>query len=260
MSLPLYLWAGVPFPVAIATLKVCAVLWTPISAFNYLRGRRINWRFMAAFSAVGLLGVYGGVHIVGTADTLILERVIGGFIIVLVVLVQLRGRLTPRAGGGASDARAGGRPGAEAARGADAERAGEAGDAGKAGDAGRMPGRGVTRALEYPSALAMGFYEAILGSGNGIFFAVLTGRTRRFDILTALGYYFATAFLWVLISALLYIRLGFVDVGVMIAGAAGSLLGGWGGSRYARSRGTGFTRTVFTVVGIILGLKMMLGL
>lgn len=234
MSLPLYLWAGVPLPVAIATLKICAVLWTPISAFNYLRGKHLDWRFMILFSAVGLLGVYGGVHIVGTADTDVLEPVVGLFIIALVAVVQLRHRITRRV-----RRRTEGCEEAEGTAGA---------------------GRWTTRLLEYLSALAMGFYESILGSGNGIYFAVLTGRTRRFDILTALGYYFAVAFLWVAISALLYIRLGFFDLYVMIAGAAGSLLGGWGGSRYARCRGTGFTRTVFTVVGIVLGLKMVVGL
>jgi uncharacterized membrane protein YfcA len=49
----------------------------------------------------------------------------------------------------------------------------------------------VRKLLVYPLAIALGFYESIFGSGNGILLAIITFFTRGYDFIDALGYYFA---------------------------------------------------------------------
>jgi len=218
ISLPIFLWAGVPLPTALATHKICAVFWTPVSAWNYLRKGRIEWGFLLIFAAFGLLGAYFGVQFVVHIDEQLLEPIIGGFILILVVYTWLHKDL---------------------------------------GLYRRRPESNTIKWWNYPVAIVMGFYESILGSGNGIVFTALTCRLRGFDFLSALGHYFAVAFFWVTFASFLYIERGFFDLSVAIAAVLGSLLGGYFGSRYARYRGNRFVKSIFLVVGFVLGIKML---
>ena len=61
INVPILLWMGASFPLAIATQKVSSILWFLPASFNYLKDRKINWIFLIIFSAIGLLGVYFGV-------------------------------------------------------------------------------------------------------------------------------------------------------------------------------------------------------
>lgn len=139
ISLPIFLWAGVPLPTALSIHKICAMFWTPVSAWNYLRKGRIEWGFLLIFAAFGLAGAYFGVQFVVHIDEQVLEPIIGGFILLLVVYTYLHKDLGLQ----------------------------------------YRPAKGtiVTRFI-YPAAVVMGFYESILGSGNGIVFTALTCRYR----------------------------------------------------------------------------------
>jgi len=221
ITLPIFLWAGISLPVSVAATKICALFWTPLSAYNYLKRRRIDWLFLLLFSALGLAGAYAGVQFVVDVNEDLLKPVIGGLIIALVVFSFFNKQL---------------------------------------GSARHQATSGLKRFIAYPAALAMGFYESILGSGNGIIFAALTCHTRGFDFITALGYYFGIAFFWVGFAALLYVQKGYYDIPIMAAASLGSIIGGYAGSRYARYRGNRFTKRVFITVGLILGIKMILGI
>ncbi len=221
ISLPIFLWAGVPMPTAISTHKICAMFWTPVSAWNYLRKGRIEWVFLLIFAVLGLAGAYFGVQLVVNIDEQVLEPVIGGFILLLVVYTYLHKDL------GLHNHPAVKKP--------------------------------IMTRFSYPVAVVMGFYEGILGSGNGIIFTALTCKIRGFDFLSALGHYFAVAFFWVTFSAFLYIEKGFFDATVAIAAVLGSLLGGYFGSRYAIYRGNRFVKSIFIVLGFILAIRMLVG-
>jgi len=220
ISLPIFLWAGVPLPTALSIHKICAMFWTPVSAWNYLKERRIEWGFLLIFAALGLAGAYFGVQFVVHIDEQVMEPLIGGFILLLVVYTWLHKDL---------------------------------------GLYRRSPESSATKWWSYPVAIVMGFYESILGSGNGIVFTALTCRVRGFDFISALGHYFAVAFFWVSFASFLYIEKGFFDATVAAAAVLGSLLGGYFGSRYARYRGNRFVKSIFIVVGLILGIKMLAG-
>ena len=103
----------------------------------------------------------------------------------------------------------------------------------------------------------MGFYESILGSGNGIIFTAITCRTRGYEFLTALGYYFGIAFFWVAFTAVLCSQKGYYDLRIMSAAVIGSLLGGYLGAKLAYRKGNRFTKKVFMIVGLFLGIRLI---
>ncbi|MFP4490964.1 MAG: sulfite exporter TauE/SafE family protein [Spirochaetaceae bacterium] len=218
ITVPLYIWAGVSLPVSIAANKVGAIFWTPIPAYNYLKDKKIDWAFLCLFAGIGLIGAYIGVQLVVLIDTEILKPVIGLFIVTLVLYMH-----THREIGLTSSAR----------------------------------GTTAHRVLFYPFALVMGLYESILGSGNGIIFTSVTCKTRGYDFITALGYYFGIAFFWGSFTALLYAHKGYFDLKVMAAAVLGSVIGGFSGSKIARYKGNSFTKKVFIVVGLLLGIRLI---
>lgn len=219
--LPLFLSMGLSFPLATAIQKVSAVFWAPTAAWNYLRGRKIDWPFVVLFTVIGLVGAYIGVKVVLGIDERILEVVVGILILLLVIHTVLQKH---------------------------------------AGLEEKFVTSRTRRLLAYPFALLMGFYESVFGSGNGILFAVVAMKTRGFDFIDALGHYFLIATFWVLFATLLLLMQGFYDIPLMLAGALGSIAGAYLGSAFARFKGNVFIRMVFAIVGTLLGLKLLLGL
>lgn len=221
LTIPVYLWTGMSLPLAIAINKISAVFFTPISAYNYIKDRKINWIFLLLFSFFGLLGAYLGVQFVLNTDDGILKFIIGLIIITFVIYVHFKKNLGLKE---------------------------------------KKESSKIKRAVAYIAAFPMGFYESIIGSGNGIAFAVLTFHTRGFDFIDALGYYFGIAFFWVTFASFLYIQQGLFDLGFVIASASGAMAGSYLGSKYAKYKGNKFIKTVFVIVGSILGLKMILNI
>jgi uncharacterized protein len=118
----------------------------------------------------------------------------------------------------------------------------------------------IRQLLAYPGAVLLGFYESIFGAGNGILFAIISFFTKGFDFISALGYYFASAFLWCVFAAALLIQQGYYDWGIMIASVLGSVIGAYLGSKLAKYKGNSFIKIVFVLVGGVLGMKLLLGL
>lgn len=221
ITIPVYLWAGLSLPLAIAVNKISAVFFTPISAYNYLKDRKINWKFFMLFAVIGLIGAFFGVFFVLSTNDQILKLIIGSIILIFVIYVYFKKDLGLKE---------------------------------------KKESSKIKRALAYIVALPMGFYESIIGSGNGIAFAVLTFHTRGFDLIDALGYYFGISFFWATFASILYIQQGFFDLGFVIASASGAVIGSYLGSRYAKHKGNKFIKMIFIIVGAILGLKLILNL
>ncbi|HDQ13497.1 MAG TPA: sulfite exporter TauE/SafE family protein [Sediminispirochaeta sp.] len=173
------------------------------------------------FSAIGLFGIYFGVRMVLSVDPSVFKPLVGAIILLLVVYTYRHKGL-----------------------GLAAEPA--------------VPTK--SSLLLYPIAFFMGFYESFLGSGNGILFTIMTSRSRGYQLQTALGYYFAAAFVWVSLATVLYLSHGIVDPPIMASAISGSVLGAYTGARWARKKGNPFSRKVFLVAGLVLGLKMLFDL
>ncbi|MFA5854668.1 MAG: sulfite exporter TauE/SafE family protein [Candidatus Gracilibacteria bacterium] len=221
ISLPVFLWLGISLPLSIAIQKVNAIFFTPIPAYNYLKGKKIDWTFLLLFAFIGLIGVYAGVNILLAVDKILMQRAIGLIIFAFAIFVFLKKDFGMKE---------------------------------------RTESSKIKRAASYFAALIMGFYESLMGSGNGIAFTALTYYTRGFDFIHAMGYYFAIAFFWCTFTAILYIQKGYFDFWMMLASILGAMIGAQIGSKYARYKGNKFIKTVFTVVGVVLGLKLFLNL
>ncbi len=221
IGLPIFLEMGMSVPLAVCVHKFCAVFWAPVSAYNYLKGRKIDWGFVALFSVIGLVGAYFGAEFVLQTEQDVLKRIIGVVILIFVTYTYFKKDL---------------------------------------GLKGRKIKSKIVKGISYLVALVMGFYESILGSGNGIAFSILTFHTRGFDFISALGHYFAVGFLWVSFASYLFIKEGYFDWEIMGAAVLGSVIGSYVGSKYARYKGNSFIKAIFVVLGAILGLKLVLGL
>lgn len=219
VTIPVFLAMGMSFPLASAVQKTSTALWVVTAAFNYLKGKKIDWLFLISVSVVGLIGAYVGVRIILSVPQEIIERVVGICILGIVAYVALKKEL---------------------------------------GMIVREVRAPVRRFLMYPCALVMGVYESVFGAGNGILFALSSWFTRGYDFMTALGYYFAVSSLWLAFAAAMLITKGYYDIPVMITAVTGSVLGAYGGSKYARMKGNQFVKIMYVVIGGLLGLKLVL--
>ncbi|MFA6549498.1 MAG: sulfite exporter TauE/SafE family protein [Candidatus Margulisiibacteriota bacterium] len=220
INMPIFLALGVPFRLAVTMMLVNSAFWVLPASHNYLKDKKINWSFLLIFSAIGLIGAYLGVIFVTQIEQRTFEIAFGGIILCLVLFTYFNKGL---------------------------------------GLTERQVFSRLRRMIAYPFALFLGFYETIFGAGNGIIFTILTFYTRGFDFIDALGHYYAIAFPWAVFSAYLLIKQGYFDVRLMAVAVIGSLVGAVIGSRYARYKGNHFIKTLFIIVGGILGLKLLLG-
>ncbi len=220
IAVPVMMWMGISFPLAMSVQKFSSIFWVLPASRNYLKDRVVNWNFLILFSALGLIGVYLGVITVVAVDKRTLELCIGILILLLVLYTLIRKNI-----------------------GLQEE---------------RKPSK-KHRFISYIFGPILGFYESVFGSGNGIMFAIVTFKTRGFDFINALGYYYSVAFPWEILAAGLYIYKGYFSWAVMVPCVIGSIIGGYIGSRYAKYKGNKFIKIMFVVVGTVLGIKLLIG-
>lgn len=220
ITIPVMMWMGISFPLALSAQKFSSIFWMLPASRNYLKDRKIDWKFILLFSLLGLLGVYIGVTWVLKVDQRAMELFIGTLILALVVYTFLRKNVGLREEKIYSK---------------------------------------FKKTLSYLFAPILGFYESIFGSGNGIMFAIVTLKTRGFDFVDSLGYYYSVAFPWQIFTAALFIHKGYFSSEVIIPTVIGSLIGGYAGSKYAKYKGNKFIKLMFVFVGTILGVKLLIG-
>lgn len=221
INIPVFLWLGISYPLAIAAQKVSSAFWLLPASSNFLKGRKVDWLFLTIFSILGLVGSYLGVLVVLSVNQRIMGFVIGVLILVLVIHTYFKKDVGLKEQPVYSKAR---------------------------------------QSIAYIFAPILGFYESIFGSGNGIMFSIVALYTRGFDFIDALGYYFLVAFPWVVFAAILLIQKGYYDLSVMIPALLGSIIGGYFGSKFAKYKGNKFVKMMFIIVGGLLGLKLILGI
>lgn len=220
INIPVLLSLGVPFPLATVAQKISSACWTPVAAYNYLKDRKIDWKFLTIFSGVGLVGVYYGTLFIITINQRALEIIVGILIIILATYTLFKNDLGLVEKNIYSKSR---------------------------------------QALAYVFAPILGFYEGLFGAGNGIMFPVVTVSTKGFDFVDALGYYYLVSFPWVVFATGLLISKGYFDVGIILPTILGSVIGGYIGSRYAKYKGNRFIKIMFVIIGSLLGLKLLVG-
>lgn len=221
IAVPIFLSMGIPLPMAVAIQSISGAFWVLPSAYNYLKGRKVDWKFLLIFAGIGTIGSFFGALTITSIDQRILTAVVGAIILFLIAFMNYQKNL---------------------------------------GLEKKHVRSAFKEKLAYLFSFPMGFYEGFFGSGNGIFFTLVTSYTKGFDLINALGYYYAIAFPWVLVGALVLISKGYFDLSLMVPAVSGALIGGYVGSKYARLKGNKFIKVAFTIVGIILGLKLLLNI
>jgi len=220
ITVPVFLSLGLSLPLAMSVQQLCCMSWVlPVSSV-YLRGRKIDWGFLLSFSVIGLIGAFFGVRTLMMVDQHILSRIIGIIILALVAFTFIHRDF---------------------------------------GLQKHNTSTAFSRGGSYFFALILGFYEAIFGAGNGIFFSILAVKLRGFDFKNALGYYYAVCFPWIVLATILLIAQGYFSLAITIPAVAGSVLGGYLGSKFAVYKGNRFIKMVFVVIGGVLGIKLVLG-
>lgn len=114
-------------------------------------------------------------------------------------------------------------------------------------------GRGYAAAAAFP----LGVYEGLLGSGNSILTSLLLQRTRGWDLLLALGHYYALAAMWCALAAAVYVARGAFDPRLTLYASVGSVMGGSLGARLGRSQGSALVRPLFVIAGLVLALRLL---
>lgn len=220
IAVPIFLSMGIVLPMAVAIQSLSGAFWVLPSAFNYLKGRKIDWYFLLVFAGIGTVGSIIGALVLTSVNQRLLTAIVGAMILFLIGFMNYQKNL------------------------------------------GLKEEKRSTKkkSLAYYFSFPMGFYEGFFGSGNGIFFTLVTTYTRGFDFIDALGHYYAVAFPWVTVGALVLILKGYFNLSLMVPAVLGSLVGGYFGSRYARLKGNRFIKIAFTIVGILLGFKLLLGI
>jgi uncharacterized membrane protein YfcA len=221
ITAPVMLSMGIPYPLVASTGSLTSAFWVIPAGYNYLKGRKVDWRFVAVFSLLGLAGAYLGFLTVMSIKPEIIKPVVGAIILALVAYTLLHKGF---------------------------------------GEAAHAIRSRWQRKSAYFFAPLMGFYEIFFGAGNGVFFAALTAYTRGYDFIMALGCYYAVAFVWLVFSVGLFLGQGLFSWALFLPCVIGSVAGAYAGSRFARYKGNKFVKIVFVTVGGILGLKLLLGL
>lgn len=124
----------------------------------------------------------------------------------------------------------------------------------------RLKAPSASRVITSVFAIPLGFYEAFFGSGNGILTSALLAKTRGFDLILALGYYYCISFVWCLFSAVLFLHWGFGDMELIVPSSLGSLMGAYLGSLIGQRKGARFVKVIFISLGGLLGLKLLLNI
>jgi uncharacterized membrane protein YfcA len=228
ISLPAYIFAGVPIHAAYGSNKFSSFLGTGVSVVNYARNRCIDLR--AAFSGgVGaLVGSWCGTHLALHLSQRALQICLIVILPIVAVFVIIQGagrmrlwrkkvQLTEKA---------------------------------------PLP-RKQFLALTFFIGLALGAYDGFFGPGTGMFLALALSGIARLDLVKATGSTKAINFASNLASVITWLPSGQIifplAVPCMLCNMAGNFLG----SRLAIKVGAKFIRPVIIIVAILLFVKVL---
>ena len=219
ISLPAYLFVGIPPHLASGTNKVVNSMGTALATWKYYKSGKIRIKF-AVLSAIGaLLG-----SSVGTKIALLIEAEI--FHVVLLIALPIAALLITLRKNFGSDSEV--QPIEES-------------------------GRNFLSCLLI--GLGIGCYDGMIGPGTGTFMIMTFTMVLGMDLLTASGCAKLGNLASNIASAVLWILNGQVLFSLVIPAAACNMLGSYFGSRYAIRGGSRKVRSMIYVVLLLLFVK-----
>ena len=223
ISLPAYLFCGIPAHMASGTNKVVNSIGTSVAAGKYIKSGKINLRYAIIAAVFALLGSAIGTEIA----TLLSDRVFK--IIILCALPTAAIILTIKK------------------------------DFGKDGS---IPSRSHTKRTEYILCaligLFIGCYDGMVGPGTGTFMIMAFTAVMGMDLLTSSGCAKVGNLASNIASAIVWIINGHVYWAIVIPAALCNVLGNYLGARYAIKGGSKRIRSMIFVVLGLLFVKILL--
>lgn len=222
ISLPAYLFAGLPVHLAIGTNKLSSTCGTSLTTARFIRGGLIRWKLALPGIAAAMIGSGLGSRLSLLAD----ERIIRGVLFAVLpaaAFIVLNPRFFPE----------------REARKLTVDR------------------RTVTVCIL--AALIIGFYDGFYGPGTGTFLIIAFTAFAGLSVGAANAHAKAINLTTNITSLLVFLRGGTVLIPLGLAAAACNMLGNYIGSGLAMRGGAKITRPIILVVLALLLLKLLTG-
>ncbi len=220
ISLPAYLFAGLPVHMAIGTNKLSSACGTALTTARFIRGGHIRWRLALPGIAAAMIGSGLGSRLSLVTDEQIIRTVLFA-VLPLAAFIVLNPRLFPE------------------------QEAQEL----------RIDRRTVTVCIL--AALIIGFYDGFYGPGAGTFLIIAFTAFARLGVTTANAHAKAINLTTNITSLIVFLHGGTVLIPLGLAGAVFNTLGNYVGLSLALRGGAKITRPVILAVLALLLVKLL---
>lgn len=220
ISLPAYLFAGLPVHMAIGTNKLSSACGTSLTTARFIRGGLIRWKLALPGIVAAMLGSMLGSNLSLLAD----ERIIRGVlfaVLPLAAFIVLNPHLFPE----------------------------------QAEQELRVDARTLTVCIL--AALIIGFYDGFYGPGTGTFLIIAFTAFAKLSVSAANAHAKAINLTTNITSLIVFLRGGTVLIPLGLAAAACNMLGNYVGSGLAMRSGAKITRPIILVVLVLLLIKLL---
>src|SRR3989344_2774996 len=93
IAVPVYLSMGIALPMAVAIQSLSGAFWVLPSAYNYLKGRKVDWKFLLLFAGIGTVGSYFGALVITSVNQRLLTTIVGALILFLIAFMNYQKNL-----------------------------------------------------------------------------------------------------------------------------------------------------------------------
>jgi len=223
ISLPAYLFIGLPTQTAFACNKFSSACGTLFAAIRYLRSGAVHLRVALISASTAVLGAVIASRIVMMLDPTVFQKILV-FVLPFAAVFLLLKR-----------------------------------DFGETSGFETLPAKKVTL-LALAMGLVLGFYDGLIGPGTGTFAIAIFSGVMKFDLRTASGNAKVMNIASNGASAVAFVVAGLVIYQIALLTAACSIAGNLAGSGMAIKKGAGFIRLMMTAAVLLLLGKLALDL
>ncbi|MGI6032619.1 MAG: sulfite exporter TauE/SafE family protein [Coriobacteriales bacterium] len=218
ISIPAYLFAGLPAHLAIGTNKLSSSMGTAVATFKYARNGYIPWRLSGLCVVTALLGSALGARLTLVASEtalmvfmLVAIPIVGFYVIWKKDLVNDKPTFSKR----------------------------------------------KTACLSMAIAFVVGIYDGFYGPGTGTFLLLLLTGAARLDVFKAAGVTKAINLTTNVTALVVFLANGTVLVGLGLAAGLFNIAGNYLGARLFASKGSDIVRPIILVVLVVFACRLI---
>lgn len=220
ISLPVYLFAGLPYHYALGTNKLSSCIGTAASTFRYVKNGCVNWRLAIGSVVLAVGGAYIGTSLQLRIDEKYLQYTLLVVLPIVAAVMLLRKSELPEAPG--------------------------------------RIGTGVQMAIVWGASLIIGIYDGFYGPGTGTFLLLIFCYLGKMDVRTASGNVKLANLASNVGSLVTSLMAGTVVVPLGLVAAVFSIAGHYLGAGLNLKNGSKVVRPVILVVLVLLAVKVVM--